>query len=77
LWGTLFLEPIEIKELNWWPNSYRHLLQYVFDKGTLNSKVKADKVRTLDKSRLVKLVRELGISEIEAIEKALRIHLKL
>jgi mRNA-degrading endonuclease toxin of MazEF toxin-antitoxin module len=49
----------------------------VFDKGTLNSKVKAEQVRTLDKNRLVKLIGELGISEIEAIDKALRIHLKL
>jgi mRNA interferase MazF len=42
-----------------------------------NSKVKADQIRTLDKSRLVKLIGELGIAEIKAIEKALKIHLKL
>ena len=42
-----------------------------------NSKVKADQIRTLDKSRLVKLIGELGIKEIEAIEKALKIHLEL
>ena len=42
-----------------------------------NSKVKADKIRTLDKSRLVKMFGELGITEIEAIEKALKIHLAL
>jgi mRNA interferase MazF len=42
-----------------------------------NSKIKADQIRTLDKSRLVKLIGELGKAEIEAIEKALRIHLDL
>jgi len=42
-----------------------------------NSKIKADQIRTLDKSRLVKLIGELGKAEIEAIEKALRVHLEL
>ena len=42
-----------------------------------NSKIKADQIRTLDKSRLGKLIGELGKAEIEAIEKALRIHLDL
>ena len=50
-------------------------------KGTANlpknSKVKADQIRTLDKSRLVKMIGELGIADIEAIEKALKIHLSL
>jgi mRNA-degrading endonuclease toxin of MazEF toxin-antitoxin module len=32
-----------------------------------NSKVKADQIRTLDKSRLVKLIGELGETEIEAM----------
>ena len=42
-----------------------------------NSKIKADQIRTLDKRRLVKLIGEFGKAEIEAIEKALRIHLDL
>ncbi|MCP4624081.1 MAG: type II toxin-antitoxin system PemK/MazF family toxin [bacterium] len=42
-----------------------------------NSKVKADQIRTLDKSRLVKLIGELGIAEIQAIDEALKIHLGL
>ena len=42
-----------------------------------NSKIKADQIRTLDKSRLVKLIGELGKKEIETIEKALKIHLQL
>jgi mRNA interferase MazF len=52
-----------------------------FGKGTgnlpENSKVKADQIRTLDKSRLVKLIGEMGVKEIKAIEKALKIHLEL
>ena len=51
------------------------------DKGAANlpknSKVKADQIRTLDKNRLVKLIGELGKKEIEAIEKAIKIHLAL
>ncbi len=42
-----------------------------------NSKVKTDQIRTLDKSRLVKLIGELGTVQISAIEKALKIHLGL
>ena len=42
-----------------------------------NSKVKADQIRTLDKSRLVKLIGGLGKKELEAIEKAIKIHLEL
>jgi mRNA interferase MazF len=42
-----------------------------------NSKLKADQIRTLDKSRLVKFIGELGKKEMAAIEKALRIHLEL
>ena len=42
-----------------------------------NSKVKADQIRTLDKSRLVKLIGELGRKEVVSIEKALKIHLEL
>ena len=42
-----------------------------------NSKLKADQIRTLDKSRLVKLIGELGTTQIAAIGKALKIHLEL
>ena len=42
-----------------------------------NSKVKADQIRSLDKRRLVKMIGELGRTEIAAIEKALTIHLEL
>ena len=42
-----------------------------------NSKVKADQIRTLDKSRLVKLIGTLDENQIEQIDKAARIHLAL
>ena len=42
-----------------------------------NSKVKADQIRTLDKSRLVKLIGELETADMTDIEKALKIHLEL
>jgi mRNA interferase MazF len=41
------------------------------------NKAKADQIRTLDKSRLVKHIGELGKTEIAAIEKAIKIHLAL
>jgi mRNA-degrading endonuclease toxin of MazEF toxin-antitoxin module len=34
-------------------------------------------IRTLDKSRRVKLIGELGLADMEAGEKALKIHLSL
>lgn len=50
-------------------------------KGTGNlpkdSKVKADQIRTLDKSRLVSRLGRLGHQEITQIEKAIRIHLAM
>ncbi len=42
-----------------------------------NSKVKTDQIRTLDKSRLIKLIGELGTKDTQTIEKALKIHLEL
>ena len=41
-----------------------------------NSKVKADQIRTLDKSRLLTLVGSLEREDIAQIEKAIRIHLE-
>ena len=50
-------------------------------KGTGNlpkdSKVKADQVRTLDKSRIVTVIGRLLETEMESIDKALRIHLAI
>ena len=42
-----------------------------------NSKVKADQIRTLDKSRLVKFIGALDETQIEQIDNATRIHLAL
>ena len=42
-----------------------------------NSKVKADQIRTLDKSRLVKLIGTLDENQIERIDEAAKIHLAL
>jgi len=42
-----------------------------------NSKVKADQIRTLDKSRLISLVGKLEKEQIVRIKKAIRIHLEL
>ena len=42
-----------------------------------NSKVKADQIRSLDKTRLAKQIRKLGQREIGEINKAIEIHLGL
>lgn len=42
-----------------------------------DSKVKADQIRTLDKSRLVSLIGKLEQGKIIQIEKAIKIHLEL
>jgi mRNA interferase MazF len=42
-----------------------------------DSKVKADQIRTLDKSRLLTLIGKLRKEEITQIEKATKIHLEL
>ena len=74
--GTVTVLPLTSKNLR-----KIYPFEVLLSKGTGNlpkdSKVKADQIRTLDKSRLVKLIGELGMTEIEAIEKALKIHLDL
>ncbi len=42
-----------------------------------NSKVKADQIRTIDKSRLVQFIGELDDEQMAQIEKAICIHLAL
>ena len=42
-----------------------------------NSKVKADQIRTFDKSRIVTLIGKLRKGEMGQIEKAIKIHLAL
>jgi mRNA interferase MazF len=42
-----------------------------------DSKIKADQIRTLDKSRLIKIIGILDHKEMEAVDKAISIHLAL
>jgi len=74
--GTVTVLPITSKNLR-----KIYPFEVYLGKGTgnlpKNSKVKANQIRTLDRSWLVKLIGELGITEIRAIEKALKIHLEL
>ncbi len=74
--GTVTVLPLTSKNLR---KIYPFEVYLAKETGNLpkNSKVKADQIRTLDKSRLVKLIGELGIKEVVAIEKALKIHLEL
>ena len=74
--GTVTVLPITSKKLR-----KIYPFEVYLEKGTgklpKNSKIKADQIRTLDKSRLVKPIGELGTTQVEAIEKALKIHLEL
>jgi mRNA interferase MazF len=74
--GTVTVLPLTSKKLR-----KIYPFEVYLGKGTgslpKNSKIKADQIRTLDKSRLVKLIGELGRKQIEAIEKAIKIHLDL
>ena len=49
--------------------------------GTANlpkdSKIKADQIRTLDKSRIIKNIGVLAKKDLDAIDKAMKIHLTL
>ena len=42
-----------------------------------DSKVKADQIRTLDKSRIIKSIGALGKRDLDAIDRAMKIHLAL
>jgi mRNA interferase MazF len=42
-----------------------------------DSKIKADQIRTLDKSRMVKRIGALNKKDLDAIDKAMKIHLAL
>jgi mRNA interferase MazF len=42
-----------------------------------DSKVKADQIRTLDRRRLIKFIGKLEHRDIEAIDKALQVHLSI
>jgi mRNA interferase MazF len=42
-----------------------------------DSKIKADQIRTLDKSRIIKNIGILAKKDLDAIDKAMKIHLAL
>jgi mRNA interferase MazF len=74
--GTVTVLPITSKNLR-----RIYPFEVYLEKGTgklpKSSKIKTDQIRTLDKSRLVKLIGELGSEQIATIEKALKIHLEI
>ena len=74
--GTVTVLPITSKNLR---KIYPFEVFIAKGEGNLpkNSKVKADQIRTLDKSRLVKLIGTLDENQIERIDKAAKIHLAL
>ena len=74
--GTVTILPITSKNL-----SKIYPFEVFFRKGIgnlpKNSKVKADQIRNLDKSRIVKTIGALGSKEMGQVEKAIGIHLDL
>jgi mRNA interferase MazF len=74
--GTVTILPITSKSLK-----KIYPFEVFLPKGNGNlpkdSKVKADQIRTLDKSRIVAILGKLGESEVKSVEKALKIHLAL
>jgi len=74
--GTVTILPITSKRLK---RIYPFEIFLAKGSGSLpkDSKVKADQVRTLDRSRIVAILGKLGESEVKSVEKALKIHLAL
>ena len=74
--GTVTILPITSKNLK-----KIYPFEVFLPKGSGNlpkdSKVKADQIRTLDKSRIVAVLGVLGESVMKSIDKAMRIHLAL
>jgi mRNA interferase MazF len=74
--GTVTILPITSKKLK-----RIYPFEVFLPKGSGNlpkdSKVKADQIRTLDKSRIVSILGKLGESEVNLIDRALKIHLAL
>jgi len=74
--GTVTILPITSKNVS---KIYPFEVFLTQGSGNLpkDSKVKADQIRTLDKTHLVKQIGRLGQKEIGEIEKAIEIHLGL
>ena len=74
--GTITILPITSKNLK-----KIYPFEVILSKGTgnlpKNSKLKADQIRTLDKSRIVKFIGTLEKQEVDQIDKAIKIHLAL
>jgi len=74
--GTVTILPVTSKNI-----SRVYPFEVFLPEGSGNlpkdSKVKADQIRTLDKTRLVKQIGKLGQKEIGEIDKAIRVHLWL
>ena len=55
--------------------------EVLLSRGTANlpkdSKIKADQIRTLDKSRIIKNIGVLDKKDLDAIDKAMKIHMAL
>ena len=74
--GTVTILPITSKNIM---KIYPFEILLHKDTGNLpkNSKVKADQIRTLDKSRIVKFIGMLEADYIAQIEEAMKVHLAL
>jgi mRNA interferase MazF len=74
--GTVTILPITSKKLE-----RIYPFEVLLAKGIGNlpkdSKIKANQIRTLDKSRLVKFIGSLEEKEMERVDKAIKIHLSL
>ena len=74
--GTITILPITSKNLK-----KIYPFEMILSKGSgnlpKNSKLKADQIRTLDKSRIVKFIGTLEKQEVDQIDKAIKIHLGL
>ena len=74
--GTVTILPVTSRNLK-----KIYPFEVFLPKGSANlpkdSKVKADQIRTLDKTRIIKLIGKLTRSEMDEIAKAMKIHLAL
>jgi mRNA interferase MazF len=74
--GTVTILPISSQRLD-----KIYPFEVLLPEGSANlpkdSKIKADQIRTIDKSRIIKHVGTLKVSEIESAEKAIKIHLAM
>ena len=74
--GTVTILPLTSKNLR-----TIYPFEVFLSRGQANlpkdSKIKADQIRTLDKGRMIKNIDVLGKKDLDAIDKAMKIHLAL